>query len=160
MNLLLPSCGMKRASEHWFFARDGNPDARSLFDRHYSRRHYRNRQPKLFVGPGQKLVLINGDASALFVWRLFRCDIQPPQTGVNCAVFRNESAVRSSNLIRQATAVAWQRWPHSRLWTLVDSRRIRSTNPGCCFLKAGWSRVGTAKHGKIILAISPGAQLA
>ena len=45
------------------------------------------------------------------------------ETGVNCAVFRNEGPVRSSELIMAADAVAWLRWPGERLYTYVDCRR-------------------------------------
>lgn len=142
-------------SEHWFLSRDGNEEARALFDRHYSRRFYKDgRDPKLFVGPGEKMVLINEDCSALFVWRKFLCDVEPPQEGVNCAVFRNESDVLSSTLIIEADSIAWQRWPKERHWTLVNSKKIRSSNPGFCFIKAGWQRCAISKTGKVVLAIS------
>lgn len=156
MFLFPSSIGLVQVSEHWFLSRDGDSEAKALFDRHYSRRHYRDgREPKIFVGPGEKQVLVNEDCSALFVWRNFICDVVPKQEGVNCAVFRNESGVLSSTLIKEACAVAWTRWPDQRLWTLVDSRRIRSSNPGYCFIKAGWSRICLSKTGKIILAINP-----
>jgi hypothetical protein len=41
------------------------------------------------------------------------------QRGVNCAVFRNESSVLSSELIREACGLAWTRWPGERLYTYV-----------------------------------------
>ena len=43
----------------WIEVGDGNDDARAIFDRHYSRYIYKDgRTPLLFVGPGQKLVLV------------------------------------------------------------------------------------------------------
>jgi hypothetical protein len=60
---------------HWMEIKDGNPLARWLADRHYSRK---NKGAKLFVGPGQKMVLATMDYMALFVWRKahFRLDGQ------------------------------------------------------------------------------------
>ena len=124
----------------WLPALDGDARARWLFQRHYPRRRYRDgRKPKLFVGPGEKAVLLTVNCDALFIWRKFKD--KSGETGVNCAAFRNESALLSSDLIREACAIAWQKWPGERLYTYVNPRRIRSTNPGCCFIKAGWQRL-------------------
>jgi hypothetical protein len=90
------------------------------------------------------------DSRAIFVWRRFIPD--DGQQGVNCAVFRNEGyPVLSSVLIREACELAWQRWPGERLYTYVNPRRIKSTNPGCCFKAAGWKRCGVSKGGLVIL---------
>lgn len=69
------------------------------------------RKRSQFVGPGEHIVLRTGDADAMFVWRKFIDD--SGQQGVNCAVFRNEAPerYRSSDLIRQADAVADFCWP-------------------------------------------------
>lgn len=80
----------------------------------------------------------------------------PRQRGVNCAVFRNESATLSSELIRAAEPFARARWPRAKRWyTFVDPSKIRSVNPGCCFLLAGWHRCGKTKGGLIILEKHP-----
>lgn len=135
-------------------AADGDPAGRSLYRRHYSARAYRDgRRPRLFVGPGEKLVLVTHDDRALFVWRRFVDD--SGQLGVNCAVFRNEGAGRSSDLIREADEIAWQRWPAERHYTYVDPSKVRSTNPGYCFIAAGWRPCGWTKggHGRRSLRI-------
>jgi hypothetical protein len=63
-----------------------------LYDRHYSKYHYADgRRPKLFVGPGEKMVLLTTDHLALFAWRKFRS--MDGQQGVNCAIFRNEGPI-------------------------------------------------------------------
>src|SRR5215471_13092009 len=94
----------------WIEVKDGNDTARALFDQHYSRYHYADgRQPALFVGPGEKMVLLWPDARAVFVWRRFLS--RDGQAGVNCAIFRNEGAGLSSDLIRLACERAWKRWP-------------------------------------------------
>lgn len=134
----------------WLVARDGDETGRALFHRHYSYRPYADgRRPKLYVGPGEKLVLLTPCARALFVWRRFRND--DGQAGVNCAIFRNEGAGLSSDLIRAADDAAWERWPGERLYTYVNPRSIRSTNPGFCFLMAGWRRCGVTKHRRLLI---------
>lgn len=132
------------AGPTWVEVRDANATGRALFRRHYSYKPYRDgRDPAHFVGPGQKMVLLTPDARALFVWRKFLSG--DAQVGVNCAAFHNEGAALSSDLIREAMRLAWDRWPGERLYTYVNPRKIRSTNPGCCFLKAGWRRCGVTK---------------
>lgn len=139
---------------HWLPATDGDHRARGIFDRHYSRQRYRDgRRPRLFVGPGEKMVLMTERCDALFVWRKFVDD--SGQEGVNCAVFRNEGPNLSSDMIREADELAWQRWPAERHYTYVDAKAVRSTNPGYCFLMAGWQRIGRTKSGLLILAVLP-----
>jgi len=142
----------------WIQVKDANDAARSIFDRHYSRRQTRRQNEKQFVGPGEPMVLITPNADALFVWRKFIN--QDNQPGVNCAVFRNEGPYLSSLLIEEACRLAWQKWPGERLYTYVDARKIRSTNPGACFIKAGWTRLKTRtkKRGLVVLEILPASE--
>lgn len=141
----------------WVEVKDGNNTARTIFDRHYSRYRYADgRKPRLFVGPGEKIVLVTPCARSVFVWRKFIS--LDAQRGVNCAVFRNEGAGLSSALILNAEQIAWKRWPGERLYTYVNPRRIKSTNPGFCFIKAGWRRCGKTKGGLVILEKLPGWQ--
>lgn len=140
--------GLRTVSEHWRLCRDGDDDARAIFDRHYSRYVYADgRKPKLFVGPGEKMVLVTEPGDALFVWRKF-IDASG-NAGVNCAIFRNEGPVRSSTLIREADALAWGRWPGERLYTYVNPRSVRGD--GACFKHAGWKRVGRTKHNRLVV---------
>lgn len=145
--------------EVWTPARDGDPTCRAIFDRHYSRRRYADgRRPKLFVGPGEKLVLRTPAGDALAVWRRFIDDCRlAPRWGVNLAVFRNEGPTLSSELIGAACEIAWDRWPDAILYTYVDASAIRSTNPGYCFLAAGWERLDerTAASGLRVLLRRP-----
>jgi hypothetical protein len=72
--------------------------------------------------------------------------------GVNCAVFRNESKLlRSSELILQAEQIAWKKWPGQRLFTFVNAGKVKSTNPGYCYLMAGWRKCGITKSKKLII---------
>lgn len=140
---------------YWDFTLDGDPFVREIFDRHYSRIHYKDgRKPSLFVGPGEKIVLIAKTRDAIFVWRKFIS--LDRQEGVNCSVFRNEGSTRSSDMILDAMQIAWTRWPGERLYTYVNAEKIKSQNPGYCFKKAGWRTCGKTKtHGLIILEVLP-----
>jgi hypothetical protein len=134
----------------WIVGQDGEPELKALYDRHYSARKYRDgRKPKLFVGPGEKIVLTLPDRKALFVWRKFIDD--SGQKGINCAIFRNESKFLSSDLIRQADAIAHFCWPGERLYTYVRAKAVKSRHPGYCFICAGWKRCGHTKGGLVIL---------
>ena len=134
------------------YTKDGNDAARAIFDRHYSRIFYKDgRSPKLFVGPGEKIVLVLPDYSALFVWKKFIESGEIKPKGINCSVFRNESNFLSSNLILEAEEIAWERWPNERLYTYVNGNKIQSVNPGYCFKMAGWNKCGVSKGGLVIL---------
>lgn len=138
----------------WIPVRDGDDRLRGMMRRHYSARHYRDgRNPRKVVGPGQYMALMTPLSDAAFIWRKFLSDAG--QEGVNCSLFRNEGGALSSDLIRQACDLAWERWPGERLYTYVNPRRIRSTNPGFCFLAAGWQRCGKSKGGLVILELLP-----
>lgn len=138
------------AEGYWLSIKDGDARGRALFQRHYSYRPYADgRKPSLFVGPGEKLVLMTFNCDALFIWRKFVSG--DGQEGVNCSVFRNESPILSSVLIAEAEELAWARWPGERLYTYVNPRAIQSSNPGYCFKVAGWRRCGLTKHNRLVI---------
>ncbi len=140
----------------WLQVADADPRARTLMMRHYSARHYRDaRRRTKFIGPGEYLALMTVTCDALFVWRYFLDDAIPRQDGINCSVFRNEGPLLSSLLIREADELAWVRWPGERHYTYVDSHKIKSTNPGYCFIMAGWRKAGITKGGLTILERMP-----
>lgn len=135
----------------WVPIKDGNALALTLFNRHYSKRHYKDKRvTNRFVGPGERIVLMTQDALAMFVWKKF-IDASG-QDGINCAIFRNEGPYLSSTLILEAEKYAADKWPQERMYTYVDGKKIKSTNPGYCFKMAGWKECGrTKKRGLIIL---------
>lgn len=107
-----------------------------LADRHYSRRTPGARQ---FCYSGKKIVLRNSEGTVLFVWMFPNASMRmDSQVGYNCALFRNESTLLSSKLILRAERFALAKWGPGRVYTFVDSRKIRSVHPGYCFLQAGW----------------------
>jgi hypothetical protein len=138
------------AGGYWIETKDGDPRGLWLYERHYSAYRYKDgRKRRLFVGPGEKMVLLTPYCDALFVWRKFRS--MDGQQGVNCAVFRNESGILSSELIEEACGLAWRRWPGERLYTYVNDAKVRSANPGFCFVMAGWRRCGRNGDGSLTI---------
>lgn len=141
----------------WWITKDGDASCLAMYERHYSAHKYRDgRRRVLFCGPGEKLVLRTSSADAVFVWRKFVDDCIDQRTGerqsgINCAVFRNESPHKSSELIRQADAIADCCWTGARHYTYVDPKKTRGGNPGFCFMRAGWRKCGTTKGGLIVL---------
>jgi hypothetical protein len=129
----------------WTLVKDGNP--------HYSNYWYENEAaPKLFVGPGAKMVLLSSCGKAMFAWRKFVS--RNGQVGVNCAIFHNESNNIASELIKEAVELAWNRWPGERLYTYVAPKEIKkSRTPGRCFIKAGWKYVRDAKGTKVVTKV-------
>jgi hypothetical protein len=72
-------------------------------------------------------------------------------------LFRNLGAGLSSELIREATAITYREWikrygalPDERLRTEIDVARVRSSNPGFCYMMAGWEK-GIVKNKKLFL---------
>ncbi len=137
---------------YWIISHDMNLIAQKLADRHYSRKTPGSK--KGFVGLGEKLVLISPDGKALFAWLRSDPALRADHIdGVNCTIFRNESPVLSSKLIIEAEKFAHERWPDLKLFTYVSKEKVKSKNPGWCFMKAGWKLVEENKSGKLKLFI-------
>ena len=102
-------------------------ECRQLADRHYSRRTVGARQ---FAYSGRKLVLRDAQGLVIFVWMYpdpgLRMD---GQVGYNNALFRNESARRSSDIILEAERAAVASWGPNRAYTYIDPRRVQSAIP-------------------------------
>lgn len=142
----------------WRPAHRFHPSAVRIADRHYSRQKPGTPQ---FVAPGQCVVLLAESVDAVWVtlWqRPEYVDHAWPGAWVN-ALFRNESPVLSSRLIREAVAVTrwyWPAVPDLGLITFVDPGAIRSTNPGYCYLQAGFRRLRErTKSGQRVLQLLP-----
>lgn len=108
--------------------------------------------------PGQTMVLLSDDERAVFGWWRPHPDsgLQSMNKldGWTCTIFRNEGAVQSSGLILDAEKMVLTEYDcgPDGLLTYVWSAKIRSSNPGCCFKKAGWKRKGlSADRRKVLL---------
>jgi hypothetical protein len=132
---------------YWLPSYRSDPRAISLYLRHYSakKNHRPGRRLRNFVGPGEPMVLLTADCAAAFCWLWNTVERWDGQTGVCCTLFRNEGPILSSDLIREANHLAWQRWPGRRLFTYVDPSEIQSANPGYCFKRAGYRLVRDAE---------------
>jgi hypothetical protein len=126
----------------WEVSDKFDPSGAQLADRHYSRRTVGSPQ---FMPPGETLVLVTRNGSAVFGWWRPHPDagIEPMNglDGWTCTIFRNESDLLSSDLIldaeRALVAEASSCGPDGML-TYVWDRKVRSANPGYCFKRAGW----------------------
>ena len=120
-----------------------DPEMAALADRHYSRRTVGARQ---FLYSGRKIVIRDALGDVLFGWlypdETMRMD---GQAGYNCAILRNESSRRSSEIILECEAIAIGRWGPNRMYTYVNPAKINSRNPGYCFKCAGWQNVRNAE---------------
>lgn len=170
--ILLP---VERGFPSWELSSSSDPRALEIVDGtgRFSDHgpHYSRRSPgsKTFTGVGQEIVLVRPDA----VWAVVRQRTPSPRgTGASRGregataltryvwrnmIFRNLGNELSSDLIRSATEMTYLEWekryshlPEERLRTEVDVKKIRSTNPGYCYLMAGWER-GPVKNGKQFL---------
>ena len=153
----------------WQLTNKGDQRVRALADRHYSRETPGSPQ---FCRPGHNLVLwVPNDqdpdqAAAAWVW----WHPSPPaqrRDGHNgyhhCTLFRNESPHRSSDLIHAAVTAAQQLWepPVHGFDTYVRPDRVRSSNPGYCYQRAGWIREPTraTRKGPLVRLYLPVARL-
>ena len=131
-----------------------------LADRHYNRQKIGSPQ---FVPPGRCLVLLSKDRRALWVtsWPFARYVRHAwPSAWVN-SLFRNEGAGLSSELIREAVAATrfiFGEPPSLGIVTFVDANRVRrKRDPGRCYIRAGFKRVGYTKGGLVALQMLPNA---
>ena len=126
-----------------------DPQAVAMYQRHYSFKERGRKPPTKFGNPGHYIALMTVNRDALFLWSKEKLR-RDGQTGVNCAVFRNEGKTLSSVLIQEAVEIAQRRWPGERLFTFIDGSKIKSANPGYCFKLAGWKQCGTTQKGLLI----------
>lgn len=142
---------------HWMQSNKFDREVRPLADRHYNRRKVGSPQ---FVPPGRSLVLKMPGAFWITSWPFAQFVRHAWPGAWVCSAFRNESSgVLSSELIREAVAAT--RWkypdvPDLGMVTFVNADKVRhKRDPGRCFLKAGFRRVGITKGGLIALQLLP-----
>jgi hypothetical protein len=129
-----------------------DPEMAMLADRHYSRCTIGARQ---FLYSGRKLVIRDAAGDVLFGWmypdETMRMD---GQKGYNCAIFRNESSRKSSEIILECERLAFEKWGPNRMYTYIDPNKTRikialrnypkwgirkgESVVGRCYREAGW----------------------
>lgn len=145
----------------WLLSWRADPVTREIADRHYNRQAVGAAQ---FVPPGRCLVLRTEEGGAFWVtsWPFGEYVAHAWPGAWICSAFCNErpDLYLSSNLVRSALAVTRWHWPAppEGLVTFVDPGKIRrKRDPGRCFLKAGFERVGTTHGGLPALQLLPSA---
>ena len=146
------------SGRYWHHSNRFDPRALPLADRHYNRQKIGSPQ---FVPPGRCVVLLTADADALWVtsWPFAAYVLHAwPGAWVN-SLFRNESGVLSSDLIREAVAMTrgvFGEPPALGMVTFVDASKTRhKRDPGRCYRKAGFRHVGETKGGLVALQLLP-----
>jgi len=162
----------------WRLSSSSDPVALSIVDGtgpfHGCGPHYSRRTPgsRTFTGVGQEIVLVTYDETAVFAvvrqrtpstagsgssrGRTGTSDKRPRFVWRNM-LFRNLGCGLSSDLILRALETTYREWagkygalPIETLRTEIDPRKVRSTNPGCCYKKAGFHNARQVR-GKLYL---------
>lgn len=140
----------------WMLSTRNDPLARPLADRHYNRQSV---GAEMFVPPGRCLVLRTEARDALWVtsWPFAEYVLHEWGGAWLCSAFRNENPDNlSSELILEAIAATRWRWPDVPtlgMVTFVDTRHVRSSNPGYCYQRAGFEKIGHTKGGLVVLQL-------
>ena len=142
----------------WTLSSRADPYALPLADRHYNRQKVGSPQ---FVPPGRCVVLLTEDHRALWTtsWPFAQYVLHQWGGAWVNSLFRNEGAGLSSELIREAVAATrscWPAVPDLGLVTFVDAAKVRrKRDPGRCYLRAGFRRVGATKGGLLAFQMLP-----
>ena len=144
----------------WQMSHRADPRARELADRHYNRQKVGAPQ---FVPPGRCLVLFTETPAGSSFWVTswpFAQYVKHAWAGAwVCSAFRNESPLRSSELIRAAVAATRAHFgapPELGMVTFVNAKKVRpKRDPGWCFIKAGFSPCGRTKGGLLAFQMRP-----
>jgi hypothetical protein len=144
----------------WVRTTSVDRDARAIADRHYNRQKPGSIR---FVPPGRCVVFITQCRRAVWVtsWPYAEYVLHDWGGAWINTLFRNEGAGLSSELILEAIAATRASWiwdpPSLGMVTFVDPRKIREKkDPGYCYMKAGFSKIGQLKDGKLVFQLLPG----
>lgn len=157
-----PDCaGLSTISNVWLRTTRNDVQGRELADRHYNRQKI---GAPGFVPPGRCLVFKTATADALWVtsWP-FAQYVKHAWAGawVN-SLFRNESKLLSSELIRAAVRATRDVWepPELGMVSFVDASKTRKKrDPGRCYRKAGFIHAGFTKGGLWVFQMLPDQML-
>lgn len=141
----------------WVESWRADPEARVFADRHYNRQKIGAPQ---FVPPGRCLVLKTPEAFWVTSFPFAEYVKHAWPGAWICSAFRNEGTTyKSSALIRLAVAATREEFgepPALGMVTFVDPEKVRhKRDPGRCFLRAGFVKVGKTKKGLLALQLLP-----
>lgn len=139
----------------WREISDKTPFAARFYDGHYSRQTHGSSQ---LLAPGQHLLLWHETRIGVALWGVV-FNVFKEQFRLRNSIFQNESGTLSSSLIIEATRLtfAWcdRRGIDIPLRTEIgidetQARRGKDSEPGWCYLWAGWWKVRDvpAGHGR------------
>lgn len=144
----------------WTITNKADQRPRLLADRHYTRQTPGH---PMWTRPGYNLILYleqrNGRAASFCWWRpkwesgIRGTERKDKLRCIECALFRNETRYRSSDLIRDAVdmVLGWERAidvaiPDGLITgvsgTATAGGRAPGSPPGMCFIMAGWQTFG------------------
>ena len=134
----------------WIKVTELDPRLRRLFGGHYSATKLN--PIRVSAGGGRSACLLHRptalDAAALWVWSFQRFG---HLAGLAyCMAFRRVAGERASDLALAAEDFIPPDLLPIRAVTFVNTTKIRSVNPGCCFRAAGWRIVGRAKNPRLV----------
>jgi hypothetical protein len=144
----------------WRLSDRADAEARVLADAHYNRQKPGTPQ---FVPPGRCLVLKCPGAFWVTSWPFAEWVKHEWAGAWVCSAFRREAECEhlASDLVRDAVAATRARFgepPPLGMITFVDAGKVRrKRDPGRCYLKAGFVRVGATKGGLVALQLLPDA---
>jgi hypothetical protein len=136
--------------EPFCIVKDGNQLAVSIANRHYSRQWRGNTNQSRICGNGKRMILVHPLGLWVFAWS-FQQYRNDKQDGVNCVIFRNESNIKSSEIILLCEEQWIKKHGFMRMFTYVNPTMIQSKKPGYCFQKAGWKRTKIVSTRGLIL---------
>lgn len=141
----------------WHLSHRFDPHAVAIADRHYNRRAPGTPQ---FVPPGRCVVLRADHAVWVTSWPFAEYVRHAwPGAWVNSLFRREGGELLASDMIRLAVAATLSIWadpPPLGLVTFVDAGAVRrKRDPGRCYLKAGFRRVGETAGGLVAFQLLP-----
>lgn len=135
----------------WNVVHKGTKAAVRTADGHYSRQKPGTSQ---FTRPGKNLVLLGTDEKSVWVsWRPAVGGRMDNLDCYECVMYSRKSGPLASAQIKEAVAITEEFWgpPPKDGWiTFIKPGAVKSSNPGCCFKKAGWTPFGTNANGKLL----------
>jgi len=136
---------------NWEISNRSDPMGLQLADRHYNRQ---SPGSKNLAPPGKTLILIQDHALWVSLQQKNEFIKHCWKNAWICSTFRNESNLLSSNLIKSAvsnTIACWGNPPENGFITFVNPSKVKSRNPGYCFIKAGWKKIGYTKINSLLV---------